>query len=77
MPSGAISPGSRRPHGCEGSPTLKLRVQFPEGMIGVKPMPKAGGAPETVKGAYAGSYSRGGEPVTSGVPATAPGGSTG
>ncbi len=57
----------RVPHGCEGSPTLKVRVQLPEGVIGVKPMPKAGWTLETVKGDYAGSYSLWGEPVTSGV----------
>ena len=30
------------PHGCEGSATLKVRVRIPEGVIGVKPQPKAG-----------------------------------
>jgi uncharacterized protein YcnI len=30
------------PHGCEGSPTLRVRVRIPEGVIGVKPQPKAG-----------------------------------
>jgi periplasmic copper chaperone A len=29
------------PHGCEGSPTLRVRVRIPEGVIGVKPQPKA------------------------------------
>src|SRR5262245_27571645 len=29
-------------HGCEGSPTLKVRVRIPEGVIGVKPQPKPG-----------------------------------
>src|SRR5262245_44630821 len=29
-------------HGCEGSPTVALRVRMPEGVIAVKPMPKAG-----------------------------------
>ena len=29
------------PHGCAGSATTKIRVQIPEGVIGVKPMPKA------------------------------------
>jgi uncharacterized protein YcnI len=57
----------RVPHGCEGSPTLKLRVQIPEGVIGVKPMPKADWTLETVKGDYAGSYTMWGEPVASGV----------
>ena len=26
------------PHGCSGSPTVKIRVQIPEGVIAVKPM---------------------------------------
>jgi uncharacterized protein YcnI len=30
------------PHGCEGSPTLKVRVRIPDGVIGVKPQPKQG-----------------------------------
>jgi uncharacterized protein YcnI len=30
------------PHGCEGSPTLKVRVRIPDGVIGVKPQPKSG-----------------------------------
>ena len=29
-------------HGCEGSPTKSIRVQIPEGVIAVKPMPKPG-----------------------------------
>jgi periplasmic copper chaperone A len=29
-------------HGCEGSPTTTVRVQIPDGVINVKPMPKAG-----------------------------------
>jgi uncharacterized protein YcnI len=29
-------------HGCEGSPTLRVRVRIPEGVISVKPQPKAG-----------------------------------
>ena len=30
-------------HGCEGSPTVKLVIDLPdEGLIGAKPMPKAG-----------------------------------
>jgi uncharacterized protein YcnI len=57
----------RVPHGCEGSPTLKVRIQIPEGVIAVKPMPKADWALETVKGDYAQSYTLWGEPVTSGV----------
>ena len=29
-------------HGCEGSPTLKVRVRIPDGVAGVKPQPKPG-----------------------------------
>jgi periplasmic copper chaperone A len=29
-------------HGCEGSPTVTIRVQIPGGVIAVKPMPKPG-----------------------------------
>ncbi len=43
----------RVPHGCEGSPTVRVRVQIPEGVIGVKPMPKPGWTIETTRGAYA------------------------
>ncbi len=34
-------------HGCEGSPTIALRVLIPEGFVSVKPMPKAGWKLET------------------------------
>ena len=44
------------PHGCAGSPTVKLRVQIPEGVIGIKPMPKPGWTIEMVKGKYATEY---------------------
>ena len=46
----------RVPHGCNGSATLKVRIQIPEGYIGVKPMPKAGWTLETVRGKYAKEY---------------------
>jgi uncharacterized protein YcnI len=42
----------RVPHGCGDSPTVKLRVRIPEGVIGVKPMPKPGWQLEIVKGKY-------------------------
>jgi hypothetical protein len=44
------------PHGCDGSATVRLRVQIPEGVIGVKPMPKPGWAISTVRAPYARSY---------------------
>lgn len=46
----------RVPHGCASSPTLKVRVRIPEGVVQVKPMPKAGWEIATVKGAYGKSY---------------------
>jgi uncharacterized protein YcnI len=30
------------PHGCEGSPTVAIRIQIPDGIIMVKPQPKPG-----------------------------------
>ena len=44
------------PHGCDGSPTTRVRVQIPEGVIGVKPKPMPGWSIETKRGPYARSY---------------------
>ncbi len=55
------------PHGCAGSATVKIRVQIPEGVIGVKPMPKAGWTLETVKGKYAAEYDFHGNKLSEGV----------
>jgi uncharacterized protein YcnI len=55
------------PHGCAGSPTVKIRVQVPEGVIGIKPMPKAGWTVETVKGKYATEYDFHGGKIAEGV----------
>ncbi len=55
------------PHGCEGEATLKLRVQIPEGLFAVKPMPKAGWTLETVTGPYAKPYDQHGTQLTEGV----------
>lgn len=38
------------PHGCKGSPTIKLRVQIPAGIVDVKPQPKPGWQVEIVSG---------------------------
>ena len=43
-------------HGCEGAPTLKLRVRIPDGVVSVKPMPKPGWELETVKAPYGKTY---------------------
>jgi uncharacterized protein YcnI len=57
----------RVPHGCEGAATLKVRIQIPEGVISVKPMPKAGWTLETVKGPYAKTYDLWDTKVSEGV----------
>lgn len=44
-------------HGCGDSPTTKVRVRVPEGVIAVKPMPKTGWQVDTVRGAYEKTYS--------------------
>lgn len=54
-------------HGCKGSPTVKLRVHIPDGVIAVKPQPKAGWEINIVKGNYAKPYTLHGAPITSGV----------
>jgi uncharacterized protein YcnI len=55
------------PHGCSGSPTVKIRVQIPEGVIAVKPMPKAGWSVDVVEGKYASEYEYHGNKVASGA----------
>lgn len=57
----------RVPHGCNGEATLKVRVQIPEGVIAVKPMPKAGWTLETVKGPYEKEYDYFGSKLKEGV----------
>lgn len=54
-------------HGCEGSPTKSLRVQIPEGVIAVKPMPKPGWELTTKRGDYAQAYDYFDEKLTEGV----------
>ncbi len=55
------------PHGCAGSATIKVRVQIPEGVIGIKPMPKPGWTLEMVKGKYAAEYELHGSKISEGV----------
>jgi len=43
-------------HGCDGSATTRVSVEVPEGVIGVKPMPKPGWTIKTEKGSYARAY---------------------
>ena len=54
------------PHGCDGEATQSIRVQIPEGVIGVKPMPKPGWTLTVTRGAYAKSYQSHGQAVTEG-----------
>jgi uncharacterized protein YcnI len=55
------------PHGCSGSPTVKIRVQIPEGVIAVKPMPKAGWNVDVVEGQYASEYDYHGNKLSAGA----------
>lgn len=54
------------PHGCDGAATQTVRIQIPEGVIGVKPMPKAGWTLSITRGAYAKSYQSHGKTVAEG-----------
>jgi uncharacterized protein YcnI len=54
-------------HGCEGSPTLIVRVRIPEGVISVKPQPKSGWTVETVKAPYQSAHDYYGTSLTEGV----------
>jgi periplasmic copper chaperone A len=54
-------------HGCEGSATTAVRVRLPDGVIGVKPMPKPGWRLDTVTGKYPKPYTLRGAKVTEGV----------
>jgi uncharacterized protein YcnI/copper(I)-binding protein len=57
------------PHGCDGEATTTVQVQIPEGVIAVKPMPKAGWTLTTTRGAYAKAYENHGRTVSEGVKA--------
>ncbi|GFZ96144.1 YcnI family protein [Elstera cyanobacteriorum] len=55
-------------HGCEGKPTLKVRVKIPNGVSAVKVMPKAGWTLDIVKGPLATPLDDGhGGKITEGV----------
>lgn len=57
----------RIPHGCDGSATLKVRIQIPEGYIAVKPMPKAGWTLAITRGKYEKEYVSEGTKISEGV----------
>lgn len=56
-------------HGCDGQPTHTVRVEVPEGYIGVRPQPKAGWSLDIERGDYAHAYTLHGREVASGVKA--------
>jgi uncharacterized protein YcnI len=57
----------RVPHGCEGTATTTLRVRIPDGVIGVKPMPKPGWTLTTTTAKYKKVYKLFHRDVTEGV----------
>jgi uncharacterized protein YcnI/copper(I)-binding protein len=66
-PSSTYKAVLRVGHGCDGQPTIRLRIQIPEGVVAVKPMPKPGWTLDLVKGPYATSYTVFGEALNEGV----------
>ena len=67
MQNSTVRMVTRIPHGCAGEATLRVRIAVPEGIIAVKPMPKAGWDLEIVSGAYDQTYTLWGNEVTEGV----------
>ena len=57
----------RVPHGCDGSATTAIRMRIPDGVIGVKPMPKAGWKLDTVNGKYPKPVTLNGAKISEGV----------
>ena len=55
------------PHGCGGSATIKVRVQIPEGVVAVEPMPKPGWNVDVIKGKYSGEYDYHGTKLSDGA----------
>ncbi|MFL5111193.1 MAG: DUF1775 domain-containing protein [Microvirga sp.] len=66
-PSSTYKGVLRVPHGCKGEATKTVRIQIPETIIDVRPMPKAGWTLTTARGAYAKSYDLYGKAVAEGV----------
>lgn len=56
-------------HGCDGQPTNAVRIEVPEGYIGVRPQPKAGWSLAIERGDYAHAYRLHGKEVAAGVKA--------
>lgn len=54
-------------HGCQGSPTIRVRIQIPDGVSSVKPQPKPGWQLTTVKKTYKTPIIDHGRTITEGV----------
>jgi uncharacterized protein YcnI len=54
-------------HGCNGAPTISLSVEIPDGLVAVKPMPKAGWTLQIDEGAYPEPVTVYGQKLTSGA----------
>jgi uncharacterized protein YcnI len=54
-------------HGCSGSPTVRLRIKIPPGVVAVEPQPKAGWSVITETGPYASGLTSGGQTFVEGV----------
>ena len=54
-------------HGCEGSTTIKVTIELPDGVHKAKPMPKPGWQLETIKGKLATPYNANGKEITEDV----------
>jgi uncharacterized protein YcnI len=57
----------RIPHGCDGTATIKISVEVPDGVIEVRPQPKSGWQIAMVKGTYAAPLVYEGVSLTEGV----------
>lgn len=57
----------RIPHGCDGKATDGVRIRIPEGVIAVKPMPKAGWTIEKTVTRYNADYELHGAKVIEGI----------
>jgi periplasmic copper chaperone A len=54
-------------HGCDGSPTVRIRAMLPEGFIAAKPMPKPGWEIQIEEGDYTRSYRMHGREMSRGA----------
>lgn len=65
-PAGSYKAVIGIPHGCDGQPTHTVRVEIPEGFVGVKPMPKPGWTLAVESGDYDRAYELHGREVGDG-----------